>query len=67
MSGRMWETVEAEAGKVRVAETERRRKKGRSRKEMGRKREKTEEEKEKTKERKKDRGEESSRRMGDLG
>ena len=56
----MWKTVEAEAGKVRVAEIERRRKKGRSRKKMRRKRKKT-------KERKKDRGEKSSRRMGDLG
>jgi len=42
MSGRVQEVVETKAGKVRVVETEGRRKKGRSRKEMGRKRRKLE-------------------------
>jgi len=64
MSRKMWKAVEAEAGKSRMAGTEEKRKKGRSRKEIGRKRE---EGKEKTKERKKDGGKKSSRRMGDLG
>jgi len=38
----MWEAVETEAGKVRVAETEERRKEGRSRKETERKERKIE-------------------------
>ena len=49
----MWKAVKAKAGKIRVVETEGRRKKGRSRKEMERKKGKTRKGKEKTKERKK--------------
>jgi len=49
MSRRMWETVEAKAGKVRVVKTEERRKKRRSRKETRKKKGKTEKGKEKTK------------------
>ena len=59
----MWEAVETEVRKVRVAETKGGRKEERSRKETGRKRGKEEERKEKTK---KDRSKESSRRMGNM-
>ena len=61
----MWKTVETETGKVRVAETEGRREKGRIQEETRRKRGKTEERKEKQK--KKNGSKESSRRIGDLG
>jgi len=62
MSRRVWKAVEAGSGKVRLEETKRGRREGRSKKE---KREKGE--KEKTKERKDNGGEESSKRVGDLG
>ena len=62
VSRRVWKAVEAGSGKVRLGETERGRREGRSRKE---KRGKGEEEK--IKERKDKGGEESSRRVGDLG
>ena len=59
----MWKAVETKAEKVRMAETEERRKKERNRKET---REKREDGKEKTKERKEDEGKKSSRRIEDL-
>ena len=59
--------MEAKAEKVRVAETEERKKKERSRKETGRKGGKTRKGREKTKERKKTGGKKSDRRMEDLG
>ena len=62
---RMWEAVEAEAGKVRVVETKRRREERRSKKKT--RREGTEKRKEKSKERKENGSEESSRKMGNLG
>jgi len=63
MFRRIWEAVEAKAREVRMAETERRREKRRSRKEIGGERRK---EKEKTTKRKEDRSKESNRRIGDL-
>ena len=62
VSRRVWKAVEASLGEVRLGETKGERREGKSRKE---KREKGEEDK--TKERKDDGGEESSRRVGDLG
>ena len=66
MSKRMWEIVETETRKGRVAKTEGGRKEGGRGKETRRKgdRKKAEEEAE---ERKNDRGEEGSRRIGNLG
>ena len=61
MSGGMWKAVETNTGKIGVAETERRRGKGRSRKEM------REERREKAKRRKNDRGKKGSKRMGNMG
>ena len=61
VSRRVWKAVEAGSGKVRLGETEEERGEGESRKE---KRGKGEEEK--TEERKDNRGEKSSRRMGNL-
>ena len=62
VSRRVWKAVKAGSGEVRLGETERGRREGRSRKE---KRGKGEEEK--IMERKDNGGEESSRRVGDLG
>ena len=59
--------MEAKAEKVRVAETEERKKKERSRKETVRTGGKTRKGREKTKERKKNGGKKSDRRMEDLG
>jgi len=56
--------VETKAGKVRITEIKRRRKKKRTGKETRRKRENK---KEKEKETKKDRNVEGSKRIGDLG
>ena len=61
MSRGMWKAVETNTGKIGVAETERRRGKGRSRKEM------REERREKAKRRKNDRGKKGSKRMGNMG
>jgi len=61
MSRGVWKTVEANARKIGVAETERRRDKGRSRKEMRGARKK-----EKAKKRKNSRGKKGSRRMGNM-
>ena len=65
MSRGMWEAVEAEIREVRIAETERGRKEGRSRKET---RDKGIEEKrkEETNQRKKDRSKEDGERIGNL-
>jgi len=66
MSGRVWKAVETEAGKVGVAETERRRGKKRSRKEVRRKGKREEAKTEKTEEEKDDRSKKGSQGMGDL-
>jgi len=61
----VWKAVETKAGKIGMAKTKGGRSERRSRKEIRREeREKAEKE---TKERKNDRGEKSSRRIGDLG
>ena len=62
MSRGVWKTVEANAGKIRIAETEGGRGKGRSRKEMRRKREKEE-----TKEGEDDGSKKSSGSIGNMG
>ena len=60
----MWETVEAEVGKTRMAKTKGRGSKGRSRQEKRGKGRKT---KEKTKKGKTGRNQKADRRVGDLG
>jgi len=61
MSGRMWKTVEANTGKVRIEEAEERESKGRSRKKMrGKGKEKE------TEEKKDGRSEENSKGVGNL-
>ena len=62
MSRRVWQIMEASAGKIRVRKIERRESKERSREEERRKRQKEEAEKGKD-----SRSKESSRRMGDMG
>ena len=62
VSRRVWKAVKAGSGEVRLGETERGRREGRSRKEKRGK-----EEEEKTKKKKDNGGEESSRKVGYLG
>ena len=61
MSGGVWKTVKANSRKIRVAETERRRGKGRSGKEMRKTRKKEE-----AKKKENGRGKKSSRRIGNM-
>ena len=63
----MWKAVETKAGKIRVAEIEKRGSKGGSRKRVRRKGKGKGEKTEKTKEEKNDRYKKDGRRIGDIG
>jgi len=67
VSGRMWKAVETKAGEVRIAETERRGGKRKSRKKVRRKGKGKGEKTEKTEEGKNNRCKKNGRRIGDMG